>query len=88
MDDRYGLLIGTKESSLFIWNGKKINHFNNENGLKAGTINCITRDHSGKIWMGTSGNGLIGFYSRAFTYFSNFDGLGNGDIFSILYKNS
>jgi two-component sensor histidine kinase/ligand-binding sensor domain-containing protein len=84
MDDRYGILIGTKERSLFIWNEKKLSHFNDENGLKAGTIKCITRDHSGKIWMGTSGNGLIGFYSRAFTYFSNFDGLGNGDIFSIL----
>jgi len=84
MDERYGILIGTKESSLFIWNEKKLSHFNSENGLKGGTINCITRDHSGKIWMGTSGNGLIGFYSRAFTYFSSFDGLGNGDIFSIL----
>lgn len=84
MDERYGLMIGTQENSLFIWNGKKLNHFNKENGLKAGTINCITRDHSGKIWMGSSGNGLFGFYSRAFTYFSNFEGLGNGDIFSIL----
>jgi len=84
MDQRYGILIGTKESSLFIWNEKKLSHFNGENGLKAGTIKCITRDHSGKIWMGTTGNGLIGFYSRAFTYFSNFTGLGNGDIFSIL----
>lgn len=84
MDSRYGLIMGTNENALFIWDGKKLNHFDQNNGLKASKINCITRDFSGKIWMGTSGNGLIGFYSRAFTYFSNFEGLGNGDIFSIL----
>lgn len=84
MDNRYGIMIGTRENALFIWNGKQLMHFNNENGLKANSINCIARDHSGKIWMGTSGNGMFGFYSRAFTYFSNFEGLGNGDIFSVL----
>lgn len=84
MDDRYGIMIGTRENSLYIWNGMQLMHFNQENGLKANSVNCIARDHSGKIWMGTSGSGMFGFYSRAFTYFSNFEGLGNGDIFSVL----
>lgn len=84
MDNRYGLLIGTANEALYIYDGHKLNHFGNENGLKTNSIGCIVKDFSGKIWMGTTGSGLIGFYSRAFTYFNSFEGLGNGDIFSIL----
>ncbi len=53
------LCAGTLENGLFILQqGKPISHFTHTNGLPHDWIRCLTEDHEGNLWVGTSGGGL------------------------------
>jgi len=60
--------------------------FGDDNEINANTFFSIAEDHTGKIWLGTSGNGLIKFNPETGEYnvFTKKNGLPNNIVYGIL----
>ncbi|MCX6245897.1 MAG: triple tyrosine motif-containing protein [Bacteroidetes bacterium] len=60
-----------------------LSSFGKFQGLKTNNIYCITQDHFGNIWLGTSG-GITRYDGYSFTHYSSDEGLCNNNVLSIL----
>ncbi|MBU1370273.1 MAG: response regulator [Bacteroidetes bacterium] len=58
-------------------------NFNTDQGLALSSILCGFKDHAGKLWFGTFGNGVSKFDGKTFTNFSSAHGLPHNLINSI-----
>ncbi|MCA6363675.1 MAG: hypothetical protein IM638_11615 [Bacteroidetes bacterium] len=78
-------LITTRDGNLFVLNQNDDNYrlYNETNGLVTGGIHCVYQDHTGHIWIGSNGFGLIRWRSETFTYYPDKPGLSASDIFRI-----
>lgn len=78
------LLIGTQNGlSVFNLETKKILNYHISNGLLDETINVITCDENGLIWIGGK-NGLLSFNGKEFTYFTIRQDNNSNNIISLL----
>lgn len=80
------LMITTRKGDLLIskQDSDEYRIYNENNGLVTGGIFCVFEDNTGRIWIGSNGNGLIRWRSQVFTYFSNVIGLNAPDVFRII----
>ncbi|MGL5888251.1 MAG: two-component regulator propeller domain-containing protein [Bacteroidia bacterium] len=80
------ILISTRKGELIIskMDTEEYRIFDENNGLITSGIFCLFEDNTGRIWIGSNGNGLIRWRSQAFTYFSNVPGLNATDVFRII----
>jgi two-component sensor histidine kinase/ligand-binding sensor domain-containing protein len=80
------VMITSRKGDLLISNQNSDDYriYNENNGLITGGIFCLFEDNTGRIWIGSNGNGLIRWRSQAFTYFSNVTGLNAPDVFRIV----
>ena len=53
----------------------KFNIVNEKNGLNTNSIQCVTRDKEGNIWLGTESAGLSAFYPENLYFYTNENGL-------------
>jgi len=82
-DQQNQLWVCTQNEGIYKIAGKKIQPFNQNNGLPVDNIKCIYEDATGNLWIGTSGGGLVKYTNQAFTYYDNLNGFNQKDIFAI-----
>lgn len=77
-------ILGTFTDGIYcIDQNNKITQIKTENGLPSNSITKLLTDRTGNTWIGTSGQGLVKFSNRTFTFFDNIEGLNSSDIFGI-----
>ncbi len=94
-DPQGDLWLGTQQTGVIHLNigrdGKSIyniSHFNNESGFPFSSVNRLTIDRQGQVWISTMGSGLFRVYKKVFTYFSFADRYGVGDVRSVAETSS
>ena len=53
-----------------------------DSGLLSNSINNLTRDRSGRLWMSSAGGGAYSYYDNQLTAFTRDNGLGSNEIFA------
>ncbi len=68
-DPNGNLWIGTVDSGVWQYNGKKITHYTEKDGLSSKAINTIYKDLKGDLWFGTDSDGVFKFNGESFVKF-------------------
>jgi ligand-binding sensor domain-containing protein len=82
-DQKGNLWFGTKDSGVYYYNGKSIQHFTIRNGLANNRVGKIYEDKAGNIWFATGG-GASRYDGKSFRNFTTNEGLSNNDINTII----
>ncbi len=82
-DRKANLWFGTKDSGVYVFNGKSFQHFTTKDGLASDMALHIYEDRAGNIWFGTA-NGISRYDGKSFRNFTTKDGLPNNDINTIM----
>ena len=69
------LWIGTRESGLWNYDGKKFTSFNQNNGFNHNSPTSFCEDNAQQLWIGTEGGGLYKKENERFTNLSVKDGI-------------
>ena len=84
LEDRKGnLWYGTRDSGVYCYDGKSLQHFTTKDGLPSNHIGKIYEDKSGTIWFGTRA-GASRYDGRSFRNLTTKDGLPHNSINTIL----
>lgn len=84
LEDRKGnLWFGTRDSGVYCYNGKIIQHFTTEDGLASNSATYIYEDKAGNIWFATEG-GASRYDGKSFRNLTTEDGLSNNDVTTIV----
>ena len=67
---------------LFKYDGKKFTHFKKEE-IGAEALMCIVEDKNGKLWIGTSGDGVIEYDGKNFNKYTIENGLSENLVYGI-----
>ena len=83
LDGVGNLWMASSTEGLFKYTSNEIQHWDEDDGLLAATINALTSDKSKNIWIGTN-DGLIRYNGVSFDTFSTTDGLPSNAIVSLM----
>ncbi len=68
---------------LFLWDGRRLKVWTEDNGLTEASLTAVTVDRDGNLWLGTESRGAMRLARDGFVGFSTRDGLGHPQIHSI-----
>ncbi|MBZ4035504.1 histidine kinase [Flavobacterium sp. 17A] len=84
LEDRKGnLWFATKDSGVYFYNKKTIQHFTTQNGLPSNFVASIYEDKAGNVWLATGG-GASRYDGKKFRNFTTKDGLSSNAVTSIM----
>ncbi|MFN8397823.1 MAG: two-component regulator propeller domain-containing protein [Bacteroidia bacterium] len=78
-DQKGNLWFGTKESGIYVYDGKSFRHFTKRDGLPSNMVLHLYEDRTGNIWLGTR-FGASRYDGKSLRTFTTKDGLPNDDI--------
>ena len=89
-DSQNRIWIGTQEAGAGYWSptDSLFRFLNERDGLCNNNVHCITEDHWGNIWFGTSGGGVSKYYGQQFTHFDQRSGLPGRNVYAMAEDSS
>lgn len=84
LEDRKGnLWFASRDSGVYYFNRKSLQHFTTRNGLASNRVASIYEDKAGNVWFATGG-GASRYDGKSFLNFTTKEGLPNNDLTTIM----
>ncbi|MCB9355172.1 MAG: histidine kinase [Lewinellaceae bacterium] len=82
--------VGTTDHGLLIWSSQNASwtQLGEQQGFPRNHVRSLVCDHTGHVWAGTSGGGVVRFVAQPFRHFDRGDGLSGNRVYAVFEDRS